>query len=276
MPSSTTRAVIGLLCFLGAASVGAACDPTADLEGHGCDGQHYESHECGDGGLQWCYRSGQEHVWGRCVYAPECEPGETEECQLEGGSNNHCTLERGVPTWTINCWTPLVLVFDDAPVELTEASATPFDISGVGACFATDWPTEATPWLARDVDRDGVISGAHELFGSATLLASRRPAPDGFAALAELDVDGDGVITERDPGFAELVLWVDHDGDRRGQLDELTPVTARGVTALELGYTIDRRCDVRGNCEVERSAFSFDRSGRLARGAIVDLHLACQ
>ncbi|MCA9689141.1 MAG: hypothetical protein R3A51_04975 [Nannocystaceae bacterium] len=252
--------------------------PDEDLEGESCP-ENWLSRQCGEG-VQWCTYGTGGTVWGPCVLHPECEPGEVTNCNLGEGFEDwttSCLLQGGVPMWDWNaCSTPLVLVFDDAPVRLAEASATPFDLSGVGSCMTTDWPTEATPWLAIDLDRNGAIDGAHELFGSATRLASGRLARDGFAALRELDSDRDGQITARDEAFDGLVLWVDLDGDRRGQLSELEPLRDRGVTALDLAYTVDPRCDARGNCEVERSAFRFERGGLSSTGALVDVHLACQ
>jgi hypothetical protein len=134
-----------------------------------------------------------------------------------------------------------------------------------------------TPWLALDRDRSGTIDGGHELFGSATRLRTGGVADNGFTALTELDSDGDGRITAADPGFAALVVWSDGDGDRRSTGFELQPVTSLGLVAIELGYASERRCDVRGNCEVERATFTYnDALGRMHAGEVVDVHLACQ
>ncbi|MBV1862526.1 MAG: hypothetical protein KUG77_29155 [Nannocystaceae bacterium] len=51
----------------------------------------------------------------------------------------------------------------------------------------------------------------------------------------------------------------------------------RSVLSIDLGYTIDRQCDDRGNRGVERSAFTFvDATGSIAKGEVVDLHLTYQ
>jgi hypothetical protein len=170
--------------------------------------------------------------------------------------------------------TPLLLVFDGAPVEYLADAAHAFDL-GAAACQVTDWPTARTPWLALDRDGDGRIADGSELFGSMTVLAGGDRAPHGFAALRELDADGDGRLTPADPGFSRLLAWSDRDGDRRSTPGELSPVSAWGIVSIDLGYTSEPRCDDRGNCEVERASFLYrDASGALRTGAVVDVHLA--
>jgi hypothetical protein len=115
--------------------------------------------------------------------------------------------------------------------------------------------------------------------GCAANLHDRR-APDGFAALRELDADGDGRITPADPGFSRLLVWSDRDGDRRSSADELAPASAASaceLLSIDLDYTSDPRCDARGNCEVERASFRYrDAAGVVRTGAVVDVHLRVQ
>ena len=175
------------------------------------------------------------------------------------------------------CETPLVLSFDSAPVTLHEVPTAAFDLSGVGQCDATDWPGAGTPWLALDRDLSGSIDSGVELFGSGTRLVSGPRADNGFSALRELDDNADGRIDRVDSRFDELVLWSDHDADKVSDFSELLPVTARGVVSIDLDYAIDRRCDGRDNCEVERAGFTYlDSAGSPQRGSVVDVHLSCQ
>jgi hypothetical protein len=172
--------------------------------------------------------------------------------------------------------TPLVLSFDGAPVEYLRDQEHTFDLHGDASEIA-DWPTARTPWLALDRDGDGRIADGSELFGSMTVLSSGERAPNGFAALRELDADGDGRITPDDPGFARLLVWTDSDGDRRSSPGELVPASAWGLRSIDLDYTVDPRCDARGNCEVERATFRWrDGAGVERTGAVVDVHLAAQ
>ncbi len=140
-----------------------------------------------------------------------------------------------------------------------------------------DWPTARTPFLAIDRDGDGRIADGSELFGSMTVLSSGERAPNGFAALRELDTDGDGHITPADAGFSRLLVWSDRDGDRRSTPTELAPATRWELLSIDLDVAVDPRCDDRGNCEVERASFRYrDAAGVVRTGAVVDVHLPAQ
>lgn len=168
--------------------------------------------------------------------------------------------------------TPLVLVFDGAPVTYGARPA-PFDLFGDGASRATDWPTARTPWLAIDRDGNGRVDDGSELFGSMTRLGSGLRARNGFEALAELDTNHDGVISAEDADFAKLVTWIDADGDRVSSLSELQPVSG-SIVRIELAYRSEHRCTLSGNCEIERARFVYrDAAGNEKNGEVVDIHL---
>lgn len=206
----------------------------------------------------------------------------SDECQ---GVNATVDLVSGA----ISCWevdlcddgggdTPLVVKFDNAPVEFAPAAAgTSFDIAGAGECTSHDWPSAATPWLALDRDQSGSIDSGAELFGSGTVLSGGDKASNGFEALAELDTNGDGQISRADEDFASLVLWSDYDGDKRSTFAEAPTAQSMGLLSIDLDYRVDASCDGRGNCEVERATFRFvDDHGALGSGEVADVHLACQ
>ncbi|PRP93066.1 hypothetical protein ENSA5_45580 [Enhygromyxa salina] len=275
-------------------------DPDAEpqaLTGTACTNLG-EAVSCGDEGeVAYCayMESADARQYGPCL-APEeveCEPGEwkhvpgppVEEGEGEGeeewgdpcGDIDYlCELAGGVPYWQEQyCDTPLVLSFDASPVEMIAAESTPaatFDISmRADSCISTDWPSAATPWLVIDLDQNGMIDGGHELFGSGTQLLDGNHAPNGFAALAELDADGNDLIDGADPRFDELMLWRDWDADRVSTPDELTPLLDSGVNSLPVEFDIAVDCDERGNCGVQRA--SFEHAGGV--GEVVDVYLAC-
>lgn len=156
--------------------------------------------------------------------------------------------------------TPIVLAFADARVEYT---------AGTG----TDWPTATTPWLARDLDGDGAITSEAELFGSSTALADSTLARHGFQPLVELDGNRDGVLDANDPAFGSLLVWADRDGDRQSRTSELTRL-ADTVVEISLGYRREVHCDLRGNCEGERSSMTWrDATGALRTGSAIDVYL---
>ncbi len=169
--------------------------------------------------------------------------------------------------------TPLVLAFRGEVVQFNTAVVAEFDLTGTMS-VRTDWPTSTTPWLALDRNGNGRIDDGGELFGSATLLASGEAASDGFAALAELDSNADGRIDADDESWTRLLVWSDVDSDRVSAANELSRVAVRDLVAIDLDHVVDRRCDVRGNCEVERGGFLYrDGRGRELQGAVIDVHL---
>jgi hypothetical protein len=227
-------------------------------------------------GTNYCLRVGGEEVWTECsTQRPECEPGEGYDMGCMGSI---CTWDgEALRTYSWSepdCVTPLVLSFDGAPIEFSPASAAAFDLSTDGTCMSTDWPT--APWLALDRDGDGMIRDGSELFGSATKMSMGDHAPHGFAALAELDTNGDGKITAADARFHELVLWTDLDGDRIGAYDELRPLADFSIVSIDLHFDLRPNCDGHGNCGVERAAFEHRTpQGATAFGEIVDVRLTC-
>ena len=232
--------------------------------------------EGGDDGLSFCLEIDGEQVWTDCRVDVACYPGDGID---QGCLGEICAFDGEELYWYAwsepDCNTPLVLNFDGAPLRFDTATAASFDISGVGECLSTDWP--ALPWLALDRDGDGAIDSGRELFGSGTVLRGGQRASHGFEALAELDAERDGRVDAADPAFAELVLWSDGDGDRRGALSELVPVTAVDLVAIHLDVTIVPECDARGNCGRERARFEFRApTGELRSGEVIDVYLACQ
>jgi hypothetical protein len=233
-----------------------------------------DARDCADGGMQFCDMDDAIGLhWGECLLDYACIPGDAYDCGL--GGTVACQLVDGTPELPECPWTPLALSFDGAPIQLSSSSAT-FDIDGTGMCLDTDWPASSNPWLAIDLDRNGFVDGAHELFGSGTILRSGRRASNGFVALEALDGNRDGKIDAHDARFTELLLWRDEDGDKQSTIWELTPLADERIESIDLGYTVREQCDDRSNCGRERSSFTFMAGGTRRVGEIVDVYLACQ
>ena len=247
------------------------CDYDAPWGGYPC------TTEDGEDGKNFCLRVGADELWTECSTArADCEPGEGYDM---GCTGRICTWDGAALrsySWSEpDCVTPLVLSFDGAPIEFAPATPAAFDLSTDGTCMSTDWPTAG--WLALDRDGDGFIRDGSELFGSATKMSTGGEAPHGFAALAELDTNGDGKITPEDARFGELVLWTDLDGDRVGGDSELRPLTDLSILSIDLRFEQRPVCDGHGNCGVERAAFEFRTDeGRIGIGEVVDVHLTCR
>ncbi|MEM9061489.1 MAG: calcium-binding protein [Pseudomonadota bacterium] len=119
---------------------------------------------------------------------------------------------------------PLVIDLDGDGVELIalEQSQARFDLNMDGFAEATGWVSSDDALLAWDRDGNGLIEDKSELFGD------RDGFADGFAALSDLDGNGDGRIDALDAAFGELFLWTDHDGDGRS-IDEMQTVDGATV-----------------------------------------------
>jgi hypothetical protein len=184
------------------------------------------------------------------------------------GVDGYCGMvNRGKP----GCNTPLVVAFEGQDVAFGAATPERFAFHA-GEPSATDWPSAETPWIAIDRDGDGAITSGAELFGDATVMADGSTAPDGFAALAALDANGDGVLDARDPAFASLLLWAERNGDRTSSPDELRPL-ASVVTSIPLANKRSPRCTERGDCEGERGTVYWRDGGADRTGAVVDVYL---
>ncbi len=189
-----------------------------------CDWEMPEAEICeladGNEGENYCIVVDGDEFYTPCTNeAWECIPGGEDDWDT-GCSGQYCYWDGEafrLHSWQVEgvCATPLVLNFDDAPVQFNPASSAAFDLSTDGTCMSTDWP--AAPWLALDRDGDGMISSGAELFGSATAMASGGHAPHGFAALAELEPRA-GAPGARRAGvsplknverLAPVVLWID-------------------------------------------------------------------
>lgn len=260
------------LCFVAALALSAG--------GLGCTAQVDDGAGDGGGGSGGGDGSGED----RCTsyIGDGCTPGELQSCGFpppQDTMQRHCELVDQFCTtrWSNDdCNTPLVLSFDGARVELGADATHGFSVNGRSSLI-TDWPSAKTPWLALDRDGSGSIEDGRELFGSMSPLAVGGTGPNGFVALRELDRNGDGAIDARDPGFSQLLIWSDRDGDRRSGAGELASASAFEIVSIDLGYRSEPRCDARGNCEVERAAFHYrDASGALREGAVIDVHLAPQ
>ncbi len=109
-------------------------------------------------------------------------------------------------------------------------------------------------------------------------LINNTRARNGFQPPSNpLDTDHNGTIDANDERFGELVQSSDHDRAKRGTLAQMQPLPVRSVLSIELDDAVRCSCDDRGNCGVERSAFTYvDATGSVAKGEVVDVHLACQ
>ena len=107
-----------------------------------------------------------------------------------------------------------------------------------------------------DKSGNGKIETGNELFGDRTILENGKTASSGFAALAALDSNRDGVIDAKDAKFADLRIWVDKNGDGISSPDELMTLEEAGVKSLNLSYSSVNQIDENGNTIARVGSFT--------------------
>ncbi|HFC7258213.1 TPA: calcium-binding protein [Neisseria meningitidis] len=134
---------------------------------------------------------------------------------------------------------PLALDLDGDGIETVAAkgfSGSLFDHNGNGIRTATGWVSADDGLLVRDLNGNGIIDNGAELFGDNTKLADGSFAKHGYAALAELDSNGDNIINAADAAFQSLRVWQDLNQDGISQTNELRTLEELGIQSLDLAY----------------------------------------
>ncbi|HGG8282627.1 TPA: hypothetical protein ACJMFG_002141, partial [Neisseria meningitidis] len=134
---------------------------------------------------------------------------------------------------------PLALDLDGDGIETVAAkgfSGSLFDHNGNGIRTATGWVSADDGLLVRDLNGNGIIDNGAELFGDNTKLADGSFAKHGYAALAELDSNGDNIINAADAAFQSLRVWQDLNQDGISQANELRTLEELGIQSLDLAY----------------------------------------
>ena len=140
--------------------------------------------------------------------------------------------------------TPLILDLDGDGVEtLSKEAGTKFDIDADGDKDKTGWVGADDGLLVRDINNDGIINDASELFGEHTIKEDGSKAKDGFEALSELDSNNDGVINKEDDAFDELQVWKDLNSDGITNDGELISLAEANIKEISLEHKVDGTVD---------------------------------
>ncbi|MDO4693620.1 MAG: calcium-binding protein [Eikenella sp.] len=151
--------------------------------------------------------------------------------------DNWCKLNR---SGQIRTYDPLALDLDGDGLETVGTrrfSGSLFDHNRDGIRTATGWVAADDGFLVYDRNGNGFIDDGGELFGDNTLLADGSRAAHGYAALAELDGNGDGKVDAADKDFSSLRVWRDLNQDGISQSGELFALAEVGVQAPNLTHT---------------------------------------
>ena len=154
---------------------------------------------------------------------------------------------------------PLALDLDGDGIEVVAANGFAgalFDHTGSGIRTATGWVSADDGLLVRDINGNGIIDNGAELFGDNTKLKNGGAAQHGFAALADLDSNGDKVIDAKDAAFKELRVWRDINQDGISQNDELFTLQSLGIKSFNTAYTDTRHNLGNGNTLVQKGSYT--------------------
>jgi Tetratricopeptide repeat len=151
---------------------------------------------------------------------PEKDKGEIETLK------DHVATIRKLPHAVTPIAVPLADGLTPTDLEAPDARVT-FDVDGSGLGREWSWITPKAAWLVSDPTRDGKIDSGRQLFGNVTFWMFWN---SGYAPLAALDDDRDGILTGKE--LAGLALW--HDANSNGVADpgEVKPVSAYGIVAI--------------------------------------------
>ena len=131
-----------------------------------------------------------------------------------------------------------------------------YDLDNNGFAEKTGWIDAKSGILVLDKSSNGKIETGNELFGDRTILDNGMTASSGFAALAALDSNRDGVIDAKDVKFSELRIWVDKDGNGVSTPDELLTLEEAGIKSLNLSNTFIGKVDENGNTIARVGSFT--------------------
>ena len=140
---------------------------------------------------------------------------------------------------------PLTLDLDGDGLETVGIDSTNpilFDHDGDGVKNATGWISPDDGFLVLDRNGNGEIDDGTELFGDSTPLLDADgnetgKAEDGFAALANQDSNGDGLVNNLDANWHDLRVWQDANSDGISQADELKTLEALDIAGIRVAKT---------------------------------------
>lgn len=129
----------------------------------------------------------------------------------------------------------------------------PFDIDAKGVPTPITWTQRGADvgffWI--DLNNNGQVDGAGELFGDATQVLQGQNH-DGFTALAYFDDpahggNGDRMLSAADSVWSQLRLWVDWDHDGRVGPGEVSTMQDLHIQSISLSPLPLNLSDPRGN-----------------------------
>ncbi len=174
-------------------------------------------------------QTGTLYLNDKCELQPMHSVDEASKRNNPGGQ---CTLSLRAEVAT-----PLSLIWSSA-YKSEPSTIVAFKLDPTSKRTSWMWRgSESLPLLVFDPEGTGIITSAEQLFGPWTFggkAVQQRDAQstwrDGYEALASLDTDNDGKISDSE--LAPLSLWFDKNRDGISQAGEVVRVTKLGISSL--------------------------------------------
>ncbi|WP_301278479.1 calcium-binding protein, partial [Dechloromonas sp.] len=154
---------------------------------------------------------------------------------------------------------PLALDLDGDGLETVGITATSqilFDHNGDGIKTGTGWVKGDDALLVLDKNGNGSIDNGNELFGVDTVMSNGQKAASGFAALADLDSNHDGVFSSGDAQYANVQVWRDLDQDGISDAGELQTLAQAGIASINLTSTASTVNFGNGNTQTASATYT--------------------
>ncbi|MGE4337678.1 MAG: calcium-binding protein [Pigmentiphaga sp.] len=167
---------------------------------------------------------------------------------------------------------PLVLDLDGDGIETVGPGTVLFDHDGDGVKSGSGWASPHDGFLVLDRNENGLIDSGKELFGADTVLSDGTHATSGFAALADLDTNGNALFDAGDTEFANVRVWRDVNQDGVSQSEELSSLSSLGVVSVNLTPTSSTDIDLGNGNSIDNLGYFTRANG--STGGAGDLLLA--
>jgi hypothetical protein len=119
-----------------------------------------------------------------------------------------------------------------------------FDLNGTGFAVHTGWVGPTTGILVDTAHPTSIA----DLFGSSSVT--------GFTALEALDVNGTHVLNASDPGWANLSVWEDTNGNGVADSGEVQSLSSLGITSINLN-AVPVNENINGNIVGDVATFTY-------------------